>query len=659
MKKGILLSLAAASLLVAQEVQLGTVSVEEKLNIIEVQDVSGEALKSADLAEALNRQVPSITINRRSGIANDIILRGQKRDNINVLIDGAFIHGACSNRMDPPTSHVLTNSIENVEVQEGPFDVEYFGGLSGTVKVNTLKPTKEMHGEINLNAGSWGSKKASAVVSGGTDKARLLISASTEEGGQYEDGDGKTLATQLSEKTTDTTKAYLTQYKDIDAYEKKSVMTKGFFTIADNQELRLSYTANRSDNILYASTPMDAMYDDSNLFTAEYRIDNMTNYSDRLSLHFFKSDVDHPMSTKYRVSATSDGSKEMIHHLKTDGTGFKIKNQYANLTYGVDMSKREWDGSYYKLVDTFMNKSLDNTETKNRALFATMEEKLDGITLNLGARYDDTRITTNSTQQNRDFHALNAHLFATFHANKNSDIFVGVGRSSRVPDPRELYLYDKKLTAAPAVEVGTPTLKQTKNSELDLGIEKRFEEGVIKGKIFYSKLDDYIVFNGGTANKFANVDATITGIELSGLYLFSDSVSIDYGLAYQRGKEDTPSGDNDNLPDIPPLKLTLATTIDFTEQNSATLELIAADAWDSYDSDRGEQKISGYGIVNAKYQHELPKGFALTLGVDNLFDKTYAISNTYNDLTLISTGTDKMLLNEPGRYYYANLSYSF
>src|SRR5210317_1923776 len=91
----------------------------EELGIIEVEsttlnDVSGEEVKSADLAEALSRNVPSVSLVRRSGISNDIILRGQKKDNINILIDDAKVYGACPNRMDPPTSHVLTNTIDSI-----------------------------------------------------------------------------------------------------------------------------------------------------------------------------------------------------------------------------------------------------------------------------------------------------------------------------------------------------------------------------------------------------------------------------------------------------------------------------------------------------------------------------------------------------------------
>ena len=51
-----------------------------------ITDVSAKYVKSADLAEGLFKNVAEISLVRRSGIANDIILRGQKKDNINVLV---------------------------------------------------------------------------------------------------------------------------------------------------------------------------------------------------------------------------------------------------------------------------------------------------------------------------------------------------------------------------------------------------------------------------------------------------------------------------------------------------------------------------------------------------------------------------------------------
>ena len=97
MKKFISLSLVTTAILLnASEVEtLDSISVVETANSKIVKDVSDEQIKSADLAEALSKNVPSISIVRRSGIANDIILRGQKKDNINILTQLSHIKPSC------------------------------------------------------------------------------------------------------------------------------------------------------------------------------------------------------------------------------------------------------------------------------------------------------------------------------------------------------------------------------------------------------------------------------------------------------------------------------------------------------------------------------------------------------------------------------------
>jgi len=109
-----LIILGSSSLAMAE--QLGTISVEST----RLSDVSGEEVKSADLADALSKQLPSISIVRRSGIANNLILRGQKKENINITIDNSKVYGACPNRMKPPTPHILTNNIDRIKIIEGP-----------------------------------------------------------------------------------------------------------------------------------------------------------------------------------------------------------------------------------------------------------------------------------------------------------------------------------------------------------------------------------------------------------------------------------------------------------------------------------------------------------------------------------------------------------
>ena len=138
MKKTLTLSLLAVSALYSANVTLVPIDVESTT----VTDVAQKAQTSADLSQALSDNVPAIDMIRRSAIANDILIRGQKRDNIAVEVDGTKTYGACVNRMDPPVSHVVANQIDKVEVIEGPYDVTTFGTLSGGVKITTKNQKK-------------------------------------------------------------------------------------------------------------------------------------------------------------------------------------------------------------------------------------------------------------------------------------------------------------------------------------------------------------------------------------------------------------------------------------------------------------------------------------------------------------------------------------
>jgi iron complex outermembrane receptor protein len=668
MKKTIYLSVAVIATLHAEEL-LEDISITEKSTTQVVKNISGEELKSADLAEALHKNVPSISIIRRSGIANDILLRGQKRDNINVTIDGAKVHGACPNRMDPPTSHVVTHAIEDVVVQEGPFDVEEFGVLSGSVKVKTKKPSKEIHGDISVNAGSFDYKKASGTISGGTDKVRFLFTASTEEGGQYEDGEGRDFSEQLQDYTSSTVATgddkftYSAANKGKKAFEKTMYMGKVFVDFTPDQALELSYTANRSDNVLYPSTPMDALYDDSDIFNLHYSLKNLSSYSKELTLQAYNSKVEHPMSTKFRNAGKM---MYMTHALTTEATGLKIKNSVdafdQTFTYGVDGSNRNWDGGYNMTTVATgavknMLKSINDVESKNQAFFIKSKKDLGKLSIEMGARYDDTSVNSASlTAKDREYESLALNVFANYQANDSTKYFGGIGKSNRIPDARELYFVNKTGSIA-----GNENLEQTSNYEIDLGVEKQYESGSIKLKTFYSKLEDYIYYNGSkTANNFENIDAIIYGAELSASYMPRDDMYLSAGLTYKKGEKETlPTGQtNKNLADISPLKLNATASYDYDENGMVEASIIAADKWDSIDSDNNEQVLAGYGILNLKTTRSFDNGLEFTLGVDNVLDKAYANTNTYNDLVLIDGG-DTMLLNEPGRYMYLNAKYQF
>ena len=663
MKKMISLSLLTISALYSAEIELAPISVESTV----MTDVAQKAQMSADVAQALTEAVPSVDMSRRSGIANDVFIRGQKRDNISIEADGTKVFGACPNRMDPPISHIVANQIQEIEVIEGPYDVENFGTLSGGVKITTKKPTAEEQGEINVGVGSYGYKKFGASASGGTERIRVSASASMESSDQYKDGDGNTLSQQRDNagfvppaSPTNPDNRYQTQYKDIEAYSKKSAMAKAYITTFKDQELRLSVTANRSTGVLYANTPMDAAYDDSNIYSVAYNIDNVADIYKNINLQYYHSDVDHPMDTKFRNAGKLNYK---TNQLQTSMDGIKLKNSFDIASYellvGLDVSQRMWQGQSFMTavatgIESGFATSLTHTETTNQAIFAKLDKSYGALDIEFGARYDSTNIRPDDiTKKSNDYSALSANILTTYNLNKENKIFLGLGQASRVPDARELYI-------APQ---GNDTLDQTTNQEVDLGYEIDNSTFKFKVKAFYSMLKNYIYLDSslGAKGVFQNVDATVYGGELSASIYATDTLSFDLGASYKRGTKDEALANQTgtNMADMAPLRGNIAANYEYMTNSVATIEVVASDKWSEIDAENGEQELAAWNILNAKVKHAVNKQFDFTIGVNNILDETYAQSNTYTDLTLVATGGTTMLLNEPGRYIYTNLDFKF
>lgn len=670
MNKALLLSgVTAATLYGAPIDDLGAIDVNATaFETTVVKDVAGEEIRSADVATAMAQQVPGVTLVRRSAIANDIVVRGLKKDNLAVTIDGAQIYGACPNRMDPPISHILANNIDRIEVTEGPFDVTEPGALGASVKVHTLKPSKEFTGDFNLGLGSWNYRKLSTSLSGGTDTFRFFLSLSTETSDQYKDGKGDTFAGQqdryIQEHPGAAGLAYLPQYRDMEAYTKSTMMGKIYWDVTDDQSLELSYTANRSDDVLYPNTPMDADYDDSDLFDAKYIFRNLGGYSDKLTFHYFRTKVDHPMSNRYRKSSMM-GTNVIKHWLTTQVDGAAVANEYRigshHLESGLEFSRRNWDGKYYKNDNPFpaaKYHSIYDVDTDDYGIYTKDSFSTGSVDWNLGLRFDHYRIDTpRAGDRDRTFNGLGGNLLASYHLNESWTLFVGAGSALRVPDPKELY-YRNKM----GLMIGNDDLDAVRNYEIDAGAEWNFADISLRLKGFYNYLNNDILYNA-TAKKYENVDAYIYGVELTGSYTYSDTLYFDGSFTWMRGKKRDPlSGQSDtDLPDITPMKFTLAANWSPWMDTTLRAEFMASGRWNHIDSDNGEQVIGGWGIVNLKARKTWGEHLELTVGIDNLFDKTYAVSNTYKDLTLITGGTNAptMLLNEPGRYVYTNIRYKF
>lgn len=86
------------------------------------------------------------------------------------------------------------------------------------------------------------------------------------------------------------------------------------------------------------------------------------------------------------------------------------------------------------------------------------------------------------------------------------------------------------------------------------------------------------------------------------------------------------------------------------------------------DRDAGETPLKGWDVFNfrAGYQFDEKEGrlsflngLSLNFGIDNMFDKKYAVANSYEYDPTDPGGANVKIVNEPGRFIYTSLSYSF
>ncbi len=683
MRRSIWMLSIAASALCAETISVQKVVVEDTALAPTTQKEMGweriRSTKQKDLAQMLQAVLPEINLVRASGIGSDLQLRGLKKDNINVLIDGNKIYGGCPNRMDPPAMHISSDRIAAIKVKEGPFDVADFGSLGGTIDVVTKDPLPGKNASVKLSLGSFDYQKGTLSVEGGGERFRMLGGISYEESDQYKDGEGKTMVEQIARKAPPPNR-YKPAYADAKAYKRVQFWTKALYLPQEGQRVTLDYMRDNAWNVLYPAFMMDAQKDSTDMVTFAYRIDGLGRYSDRLLLKSYYSRVTHHMGTNFR-NASAVAAMNKTHAVEAKILGAKLENTKnvgtTKVVVGLDTSRRNWNGLCHDNPTWAVKQvRIPDVDTKNVGLYAKAIRQSGAWHLDLGARYDMTDVDAHALddpkvpmpakryyrgKESRTYDDLSANLMTRYRYSEDTSFTLGIGRSIRVPDAQELYFISYDGIHHRWMRRGDPDLQESKNDEIDLGMETLLFDASLKANLFYSRLEDYIyAYKEGSDLTFTNIDAHIYGGDLSLMAMLSDAFTLDASVAYQRGRKNAPlPGQSDlDLAEMPPLKGRLALTYD-AGGAYALIETIAA-AGQTIDSDNGERPVAGYAILNLKGGYDVDTHLKLDFGIENILDKTYALNNSYVGRGLVANqSSDVLVLHEPGRNLYLNAVYSF
>ena len=524
---------------------------------IEVRETAGhDALGSREIRESFARDagealalLPGIDRVRKGGIANDVVLRGQKGDNLALRIDGHALHGACPNRMDPPAFHIDFAEIERIVVHRGPFDAAS-GGLAGSIDILSRKPEPGLHADLLAATGAFGYLAPSAAVSWADERWSLKGGIASRRGDAYEDGDGR-LFTELLPLTAPA--AYRSAARDDRAFD----ITTGWAGLGwiprPGERLEIEATRQEADAQLYPYLQMDATKDDATRARASYRAERAGERVERISASLGWSRVEHDMDDRLRISSTpAPRAYSMATEALAEDWSARGEVLLAGgVQVGLEGQRREWSSATRLAGMGYRPQaSLPGTVQDSAALFAELERPWgDQLAIEAGARVESSRAEADPGLADTDLYfayhrtrstsaedtLLSGNVGLIWKPRESWDFSARLGSAERAPDPQERYFGLRRMGTD---WVGNPELAPPRQTQLDLGGRYRSDRLTLDVTGWAARIDGAITVVDGArlemvpgvmnrhARTYINHDTEMWGAEVAALAPLGANVAL-------------------------------------------------------------------------------------------------------------------------------------
>lgn len=196
--------------------------------------------------------------------------------------------------------------------------------------------------------------------------------------------------------------------------------------------------------------------------------------------------------------------------------------------FGLQLSRRDFSAVG---AEAFV----PDSRTRDTGLFWIGTRSAGPFELELGARYDDNRITPVG-QSARDFGASSLSAAARWNASDDFHLSLGLDRAQRSPGAEELYS-DGLHVATSSYEFGDADLDLETSNRIELGVHWHRDSLRLGAAIYHLRYDDFIyqaetgIVDGGLPVRVWNqADARFTGAEADLDWAFAQNESGDWSL---------------------------------------------------------------------------------------------------------------------------------
>ncbi|HEY9198984.1 MAG TPA: TonB-dependent copper receptor [Gammaproteobacteria bacterium] len=644
----------------------------------EVIEPQEETLAPLDTGAWL-RSLPGVSGTRLGGHGIDPVIRGQGETRVNVLLDGAYVHGGCPNRMDPATSYAPLSSYDRITLIRGNQTVRYGGGGSGGTLLLERDTQPFAAGEsprlrAEAGYGSNGDHREGTVDAAvGTQLGYARLIGGLNRADNYEDGDGNEVRS---------------------AYDERGANLLLGYTPNTDTRIELGIEAVRGEDILYAGG-MDSPKSDHDVARLKFSQQIDATLPGRLSGELYRSDVEHVMDNYSLRPLTAPMMMSVPSDSTTDGGRIQYQTEGADdWLVGVDVQRNDreairYSGPTLTMINSYM---WPGVELNQWGVFVERGFSLaERQRLRAGARYD--QVDASAGLANADpadpmmgMPLLSPNQLYTLYygtaAQDETENNIGgflryefdmqrqpvtwsatLSRSVRTADATERFMAANGMTPSDRW-VGNPTLDPEQHHQFELGAQADSGGWELNGAVYVDDVGDYILRDRahsadpmlGNATIYRNVDARLYGTELGAARVWAGVWQSRVTLEYVRGENRT---DDRALAQIAPLELGmelryLQTAWDIGGRLRVVDNQTRVDDDPLTGSGLDNGETSGFAVLDLNGRYALSKTVAVKYGVDNVFDRTYAEHlNRSNDFDPV-----QVQINEPGRSLWLRVSAS-
>lgn len=529
--------------------------------------------KQQPLVTDLLRQVPGLDVSRAGGAGGNvsIFIRGTDNKHTLILIDGIEYGDPSDIGASANITHLTTDLVERIEIVRGPQSVIYGSdAIGGVINIITKKGSGKPTGHLLVEGGSYNTWTKQAGFRVGDQTGYLAFGVSHIESDGFSSAHKKF------------------GNKEKDGYRNKtlSLNTGGRYTELFELDINLRYTDSTYD---YDDFKVDADNTGTNETLTAGISTTFHLLDERWQLKLMLSHTDIDREDRHETFGTSDfqGKKnklEMQNRVQVDSHNI--------LVFGAEIEQEQAQNSFGQ----------DDRAT-HRATYLENRLIINNLAANFGVRLDSHQEfgshTTWRIAPSYNFTATGTRIRGA----------VGTGFKA----PSLFQLHDGFS--------GNPNLKPEKSLGYDIGVEQTFFEGIMIADItwFHNDIKDYIdwVSTGGWSGQYRNGgDIRTQGVETTLSLYPADSFDLHLGYTYTDTKK---KDDGSRLLKRPLHKGYLDINLYPIKPVQVTGSLIYVGERDDF----GDEKLSGYTLVNLAGSYQINDHLKFFGRIDNLFDKDY------------------------------------